>query len=267
MWLLLLSGTQVISDLRIPLPELVELMQGVTLWETERVFEESLVSLATRAEFSFVAAVENAPAGVMPVECLREVTRRLVSDSMRVVRADLMRVLRLILAPAVRAEAAAQPAVREVLETSATMAVPLRALSSAGSGASSTDGMSGGVGGAAGLDDLDLDAPDVPAATPGTAAAPPSATAATASTASASASAGDASAPSKAGGSTRRAEKVAAERVTGAGVGVSDGFLDNDWCLDELVEEALDRFVEANAGARIDDMIGRLRKLPGKLAL
>lgn len=69
-----------LRDLEVDLPVLLEMMHGVSLWETERVLVESLQESVARAIYSFVDIVEHAPEKMTPEACLHEATRRLIDD-------------------------------------------------------------------------------------------------------------------------------------------------------------------------------------------
>ena len=250
------EAASVLRDMPVTWAELVELLQGVTLWEVERVFEESLIQQATWAVYGFVEAVETAAEDEDPVACLRAVTRAMARDAVRRARRDMRDVLRLIYSPAVRRRAMRHPAVREALAASAASSVPLRhailrppedeAAAEAAAVAHDGSASAGRAGDAAAA-----------------AAAPAEPAAASAS----AGSSGDGVAPTKIGGSTRKAEKAAYDRTAAAAAATADSFTDPAWALDSLIDEAVDAVVKAAEGGRIDETLGRLHTLPGKLGI
>ncbi|KAA0147517.1 hypothetical protein FNF28_07557 [Cafeteria roenbergensis] len=94
------EARSLLQDMTTTWAELIELLQGVTLWEVERVFEESLIRQATWGVYCFVDAVETGPEWLDPAAALRQVTRAMAGDAVKRARRDMRDVLRLIYSPA-----------------------------------------------------------------------------------------------------------------------------------------------------------------------
>lgn len=251
------EARSLLQDMTTTWAELIELLQGVTLWEVERVFEESLIRQATWGVYCFVDAVETGPEWLDPAAALRQVTRAMAADAVKRARRDMRDVLRLIYSPAVRRKAMRHPEVRDALAGSAVSAVAFRhrelqpptseadeaaaalaldpAASAASAAASGAEAGSGAPGAAAGA-----------AATAGSA---------------------DGIAPSSVGGSTRKAEKAVFERTSASAKAARQQFTDAAWALDELIDATVDAVVEGSQRLRITDALGRLGKLPGSLGI
>jgi len=69
----------------------------------------------------------------------------------------------------------------------------------------------------------------------------------------------------KPGGSTATVERELKATMYEVGVAVSEGFVDADWLLDEVVREDVMAVLRAGTDETIDLMLSRLGKLPGKL--
>jgi hypothetical protein len=228
------EATEILQDMTVTWAELVELMQGVTLWEVERIFEDSLIEQVTWAIFTFVSKVEGSDDSAATTDQLNATTRLMIQDAVTRAHADLRKVIHTIFCPIVRRIALKNHAVQEALRGSAYFAVGLRdtVLSPAVEGAE--------------------------ASTSGEAEPSPVVAASSASASS------DPLGPSKAGASTRRAERLAAENAR-TSCGLVEGFVDSVWLLDELVEAAVDVFYEDTQGKEVERSLNELSKLNGGL--
>lgn len=223
------AALKLLSDLTVPLPELVSLMQGVTLWEVETMFEEHLRQLVGWGIYSFVAAVERSRGGLTPIACLHAIMRNMIYDSKIRQRENLTRIFRMVLCPLLRQQAAVHPAVRSILDHSVAWSAP---------GFSVFPG--GGTAAATGA-----------SATPAAAPAPASGAAAKV-------------VPTATPVRVNKKSKATAEsEVTSSPL--AEVFLDADWMMDDVLEEVLDSVVSGITEARVAPMLARLDKLPGKL--
>ncbi|KAA0159716.1 hypothetical protein FNF27_04227 [Cafeteria roenbergensis] len=252
------EARSLLQDMTTTWAELIELLQGVTLWEVERVFEESLIRQATWGVYCFVDAVETGPEWLDPAAALRQVTRAMAGDAVKRARRDMRDVLRLIYSPAVRRKAMRHPEVRDALAGSAVSAVAFRHRELQPPASEADEAAAA----------LALDA--AASAASGAAAAGAGATgtaAAAAAGTSTAASSADGIAPTSVGGSTRKAEKAVFDRTAAAAKATRQQFADAAWALDELIDATVDAVVESSQGLRITDTLGRLGKLPGSLGI
>ena len=49
---------KLLGDLTVPIPDLIDLMEGVSLWQVEIVIQDSLRKLVSGAVYTFVSTVE-----------------------------------------------------------------------------------------------------------------------------------------------------------------------------------------------------------------
>jgi hypothetical protein len=174
---------------------------------------------------------QRARGGITPIECLHGVMRSMIHDSKLRQRSALMAIFKAVLVPAVRTRALRLDPVKTLEATSVLAASPPAVVfvpwtpPAGGAG-----GAGGGAGGAAG------------GAGASSSVAVPSA------------------APVPKGKKAAAAEQ---EAVRGA----SDQalYLDGDWQLDEVVDEAVASVVDAAIAPRTNEMLAQLDKLPGKL--
>lgn len=218
------AALKLLSDLTVPLPELVALMQGVSFYEVETLFEDHIRQLVGWAIYSFVAAVEVARGGVSPIDCLHATMRHLLHDSKLRQRSNLVTIFKQILAPEVRAKGLAIGAVKEVADTSVAFNAGFAVI-------------------------------------PYTEAAAVAAGGGASSAASSSSSSSLPSAAPVAKGK-KAAAAVEAELRSSP---LSQIFVDSDWILDEVIDEALDATIGAMTDKQVAGMLARLDKLPGKL--
>lgn len=265
------EAASVLREMPVTWAELVELLNGVTLWEVERILEESLVAQATWGVYTFVAAVETSSDGSDPVESLRAVTRKMAADAVVRSTEDLSTVLRLVFSPQVRRRAMRRPAVQEALRTSALTTVelrnahlrPPRTHDEEDSAAAALDSTASDARGAASAE---------AAAASSSASSSSSASAASAAPGSGAPAAASTSgpgsvAPAKVGGSTRPAEKAVSELVMASSSAIGDEFNDAGWALDELVDAAVDEHVLVTHSETISATLNALKKLPGRLGI
>lgn len=254
------AAVKLLSDVRVSMEELQAAMSGVSLYEVELLFEDSLRALIGWGIYSFVAAVEvrellltplccavlrhclsrlnyyqstcdvylaslslqRARGGITPIECLHGVMRSMIHDSKLRQRSALMAIFKAILTPAVR--------------TRAMRLEPVKA----------------------------LEATSVLAASP-----PPFVfvpwTAPAAGGAAASGGAGAAIAVPSAAPVPKGKKAVAAEHDTVRAASDQTLYMDGDWQLDEVVDEAVASVVDTAIAPRTNEMLAQLDKLPGKL--
>lgn len=219
------AAVKLLSDVRVSPEELAAAMSGVSLYEVELQFEDSLRALIGWGIYSFVAAVERARGGITPIECLHGVMRSMIHDSKLRQRSALMAIFKGILTPAVRTRALRIESVKALEATSVLAAspppfvfVPWTAPAAAGGGAAA----SGGAGGAA---------IPIPSAAP----------------------------------VPKGKKAIAAEHDVVRAASDQSLYMDGDWQLDEVVDEAVASVVDAAIAPRTNEMLAQLDKLPGKL--
>lgn len=107
---------KLLSDLSVSIPDLIDLMEGVSLWQVEVLIQDSLRKLVSGAVYTFVSMVESRSHTTRVA--LNETTRQMIHDSKLRARRDLTRIMQTILVPKIRQMCSAVPAIQDALSTS-----------------------------------------------------------------------------------------------------------------------------------------------------
>jgi PH domain len=274
------GAIKLLSELTVMVQDLVNMLQPVSLWEVEVTFEGSIRSLVGWAIYSFVAALEvsnseveqaesvissrfliavfpsfllllqRARGRVTPIECLHAVMRAMLHDSKQRQRQAITSVLRSIIIPNIRKNFTSIPQVQTALSTSVVNGyVPPASAASESSV----------------LPFVVVPYGPAPLPSSSSAAALPTSPGSGAASAGAGSSAPALIPIPSATPIIKNKKNLAIVHGEVRASPLSEIYFDNDWFVEEILEDTVTSHVTAGIEARVNATLAKLDKLPGKL--